>query len=134
MTLRHRLAALLATSGLALTQVHVAYRDLAGRQRQFELADELNQVDQSILGHTRNATTANAQNKLAEIRAQAGAVMSELRLYQSYGALQNAYGQMLMTLGLDPMPNSLPSHDLPTLRAAFAQRDQQLQQGSSKAP
>ena len=124
----------LALSMAVLTQVHVAYRDLAGRQRQFELADEMNQVDQSILGHTRNATTANAQNKLAEIRAQAGAVMSELRLYQSYGALQNAYGQMLMTLGLDPMPNSLPSHDLPTLRAAFAQRDQQLQQGSSKAP
>ncbi len=40
---------------------------------------------------------------------------------------------MLMTLGLDPMPNSLPSHDLPTLRAAFTQRDQQLQQGGSKA-
>ncbi len=124
----------LALSMAVLTQVHVAYRDLQGRQRQFELSEDMNQVDQRILTHTRNATSANAQGKLAEIRAQASAVMSELRLYQSYGALQNAYGQMLLTLGLDPLPDALPSHDLPTLRAAFAQRERELQETPRKTP
>ncbi|MBG6079083.1 outer membrane protein TolC [Rubrivivax gelatinosus] len=117
----------LALSMAVLTQVHIAYRDLQGRQRQYELADELNQVDQGILEHTRNAAAASAQGQLAAIRAQAGAVMSELRLYQSYGALQNAYGQMLMTLGQDPLPDTLPAHDLATLRAAFAERERQAQ-------
>ena len=31
--------------------------------------------------------------------------MSELRLYQAYGELESAYGQLLATLGLDPLPD-----------------------------
>jgi len=35
------------------------------------------------------------------VRASASALISELRRYQTYGALQGAYGQMLATLGID---------------------------------
>ncbi|WP_148717234.1 TolC family protein [Chitinolyticbacter meiyuanensis] len=122
----------LALNMAVLTQVHVAYRDYVGRQRQYELSDELNEVDQRILTHTRNAAKADAQGKLSEIRAQASAMMSELRLYQSYGALQNAYGQMLATLGLDPVPETVQAHDLATLRTAIATREQELVEPEKK--
>ncbi|GAA5786899.1 RND transporter [Chitiniphilus shinanonensis] len=115
----------LALNMAVLTQVHVAYRDYQGRKRQFELSDEMNDVDQRILTHTRNAARADAQGKLSEIRAQASAVMSELRLYQSFGAMQNAYGQMLATLGVDPLPEEVRAHDLATLRSAIAQRERE---------
>jgi outer membrane protein TolC len=91
----------LAMSMAVLTQTQVAYRDYLGRKRQFELAVELDSIDQKILGHTRNAARNDAQGKLQEVRASASALISELRRYQSYGALQGAYGQMLATLGID---------------------------------
>lgn len=108
----------LATSMAVLTQTHVALRDYTGRLRQYELSKEMDDVDQKILGQVRNAARSNAAGKLQEVRAAANGLISELRLYQSYGAMQSAYGQMLATLGLDPLPPAIDSHDLPALRAA----------------
>lgn len=105
----------LALSMAVLTQVHVARLDYLGRLKQYQLTDDLNKVEQRILQYTRNAASANSQGKLEEVRASAAAMMSELRLYQTYGSLQGAYGQLVATLGLDPLPESVPSHDLKTL-------------------
>ncbi len=115
----------LALNMAVLTQVHVAWIDYSSRRQQFELTRQLNDVEQRILQHTRNATQANAQGKLAEIRAATGALMSELRLYQSYAAYQGAYGQMIATLGLDPVPATVRSHDLATLEKAIGDTDAQ---------
>ncbi|MGC3965230.1 MAG: TolC family protein [Rhodocyclaceae bacterium] len=109
----------LAMSMAVLTQTQVAYRDYLGRKRQFELSSDLDGVERRILDHTRNAARNDAQGKLAEIRAAASSLMSELRRYQSYGALQGAYGQVLATLGLDPLPKGVPNYDLSTLTQAI---------------
>lgn len=108
----------LAMSMAVLTQTHVAYRDYTGRMRQYELSDEMDNVEQRLLAHARNATRTDAQGRLQEVRAAASALMSELRRYQSYGALQGSYGQVLATLGLDPLPDSIDSHDLAAVRNA----------------
>ncbi|HTH67838.1 TolC family protein [Rhodanobacter sp. T12-5] len=115
----------LALNMAVLTQVHVAYIDYTSRKQQFELTRQLSDVEQRILEHTRNATQANAQGKLAEIRAATSALMSELKLYQSYAAYQGAYGQMVATLGLDPVPAAVASHDLPTLEQAIRDTEKQ---------
>lgn len=118
-----------------LTQVHVAQTDLSAKRRQFELLKQMNDVDQQILEHTRNAANANAVGKLNEIRAAAGAMMAELRLYQSYGELESAYGQLLATLGLDPVPDTVKSHDLAALEQAISEEQQHwdaLAQGDDK--
>lgn len=54
-------------------------------------------------------------------------MFSSLRLYQSYGDLQNAYGQMGASLGLDPLPDSASGHDLAALAAAFKGAELQWQ-------
>lgn len=108
-----------------LTQVHVAWIDYASLKQQFEWTRQLNDVEQRILEHTRNATQANAEGKLTEIRAATSALMSELRLYQSYAAYQGAYGQMIATLGLDPVPATVSGQDLPTLEKAIAETREQ---------
>lgn len=115
----------LALSIAVLTQVHVAQLDYLGKLSQYELAQELSTVEQRILQHTRNATSANTQSKLDEIRAAAAAMMAELRLYQNYGALQGAYGQVIATLGLDPLPASVAALDLKTLSEAVRSSEQQ---------
>ncbi|WGS53360.1 TolC family protein [Paraburkholderia sp. D15] len=114
----------LALSMAVLTQVHVASTELGAKRRQFDLLKQMNDVDQQILQHTHNATQANAQGKLEEIRAATGAMMSELRLYQSYGELENAYGQLLATLGLDPVPDAVKGHDLASLQQSINQEQQ----------
>jgi outer membrane protein TolC len=110
----------LALSMAVLTQTHVAFREYKGKLNQFELSDELDGVEQKLLGYAKNATRSDYQGKLQEVRASASALMSELRKYQSYGALQGAYGQVLATLGLDPLPETINSHDLNAVRDAVA--------------
>jgi outer membrane protein TolC len=121
----------LALNMAVLTQVHVAYIDYTSRKQQFELTRQLSDVEQRILQHTRNAAQVDAQGKLAEIRAATSALMSELKLYQSYADYQGAYGQMVATLGLDPVPAAVASHDLPTLEKAI--RDTEKQWAASPA-
>lgn len=115
----------LALSMAVLTQVYVARTELGAKQRQFDLLRQMDSVDQQILVHTHNATQASADGKLDEIRAAARAMMSELRLYQSYGELENAYGQVLASIGLDPVPDAVKNYDLPTLQQAIAREQQQ---------
>jgi outer membrane protein TolC len=117
----------MALNMAVLTQVHVAYLDYQGRSRQFQLEQELNTVELSIYEQTRNAVNSGASARLQGILADANAVFSSLRLYQSYGDLQNAYGQLGASLGLDPMPGSTRGYDLPTLTAAFKGAETQWQ-------
>jgi outer membrane protein TolC len=114
----------LALNMAVLTQVHVSQLEYLGRLKQYELTQQLNTVEQRILHYTRNAASASAQGKLEEVRAATSAMMSELRLYQSYGALQGAYGQVIATIGLDPLPESVPAYDLKTLGAAVRASEQ----------
>ncbi len=109
----------MALNMAVLTQVNVAYLDLQGRARQFAMEKELNDVELQIYAQNRNATNSGAQGRLPAILADANAVLSSLRLYQSYGELQNAYGQMGASLGLDPLPDSTNGYDLPALTEAF---------------
>ncbi len=109
----------LAANMAVLTQVHVAWIDLNSRKQQFQLVSELSSVEQRMLEHTRNAAAANAQSKLVEIRVATSALMSELRLYQSYSAYEGAYGQMLTTLGIDPVPNTQADDSLNKLVEAI---------------
>lgn len=114
----------LAANVAVLAQVHVAWIDFSSRKQQFQLVRDLSGVNERMLEHTRNAAAADAKGKLTEIRATTGALMSQLRLYQSYSAFQGAYGQMLTTLGVDPLPDSVANADLATLTEAI--RAQQM--------
>jgi len=113
-----RLAACVAV----LAQVHVAWIDFNSRQQQFQLVSELNGVEQRMLEHTRNAAAADARGKLAEIRAATSALMTQLRLYESYSAYQEAYGEMLTTLGVDPVPNISADADLGAIATSIRQQ------------
>jgi outer membrane protein TolC len=109
----------LAANVAVLAQVHVAWIDFNSRKEQFQLVNELNGVEQRMFEHTRNAAAADTQSKLTEIRAQTSALMTKLRLYQTYSAYQDAYGQVLTTLGIDPVPKASSDTDLAELTKAI---------------
>ncbi|MFC5475428.1 TolC family protein [Paraherbaspirillum soli] len=113
----------MALNMAVLSQVYIAYRDYHGHNRQYELALNLDEVDHRILDQTKNETRSDAQGKLVQIRAELSALYSDLRLQQNYGALQNAYGAILATLGVDPLPDEVAGHDIETLAKAVEQAD-----------
>ncbi len=119
----------LALNMAILSQVYISYRDYQGNNDQFELARQLDDVDHKILDQTRNETKSESQGKLPQIHAELNALYSDLRVQQSYGSLQNAYGAILATLGVDPLPDEVRSHDIASLTAAMAQADQRSLDG-----
>jgi outer membrane protein TolC len=92
----------LALSMAVLTQVHVAYMDFFSKSRQYELADQIQQLDARIYRIAKNETITGAQNRLNEIRTGVGSIMTEYRRYQNYASLQNAYGQLQVSIGVPP--------------------------------
>lgn len=112
----------LALSVAILTQVHVSYQNYYSRKRQFELAKQLNDLDSGINEQTKNQTQSGSQNYLNEIRSATAALMSEYRSYQSYASLQSACGQIVATIGEDPLPETVTSHDITTLSQAIGAR------------
>lgn len=109
----------LTLSMAILTQVHVSFRDFVSRKRQYDLAEQLQEVDARIHVQTMTQTATGVQNRLNEIRTATAALMAEYRRYQNYAALQNAYGQMIATLGVDPLPETVTGHDVQTLTQAI---------------
>jgi hypothetical protein len=107
-----------------LTQVNVAYLDYLSRKHQFERNRDMSGVEERLLTYTRNSASASSDSRAQEIRASASALMSELRLYQSYGSLQSAYGQILATLGVDLLPKTLPSNALSFLSQSVTKAQQ----------
>ena len=109
----------LALNMAVLSQVHVAYREFHAAQRQFRRAATLADINERILEQLQRGVEGRAQNRLEEIRGAVGALMAELRQYQSFASLHNAYGRIQVTLGLDPIPDEVASHDLSALTAAI---------------
>jgi flagellar motor protein MotB len=105
----------IALSMAILTQVHVAFHDFYSRKRQYELSEQLQDVDTRIHEQTMNQTKSGSQNQLFEIRSATAALMAEYRSYQNYAALQNTCGQIIATIGEDPLPKTVNSHDIKPL-------------------
>jgi outer membrane protein TolC len=124
----------MALNMAVLSQVYIAYRDYHGRNRQYELALSMDEVDHKILDQARNETKTDAQGKLGQIHAELNALYSDLRLQQDYGALQNAYGSILATLGVDPLPDEVSGHDVATLAKAVEMADKMTPIAAVAAP
>ncbi len=112
----------LALSMAILTQVHVAYQDFYSRKRQFELSEQLQDIDSRIYEQTMNQAKSGSQNHLNEIRSATTALMTEYRSYQNYASLQSACGQIIATLGDDPLPETVTSYEIGTLSKEIGDR------------
>jgi outer membrane protein TolC len=109
----------LALNMAILSQVHIAYRDVEGKLREYAMAEEVNEVDGEIQTATRATTESGSADRMQLIRAEAGSVVSELRRWQAYSNLALAWAQLNSSIGVDAMPEKVASHELPALAAAF---------------
>lgn len=108
----------LALSMAALTQVHVGYQQYLRSIDQYEKAALLHDIEQRIYENVRAAAQDDAERELERIRAGASAIAVELARDRAYADVQNAVSALYVSLGLDPLPAEVASHDLPTLAGA----------------
>ena len=109
-----------ALSVAVLSQVRVAmvqYHELA---QEFALNADQAAIDQRIRQQYVNSSTVGQQGDMGVIQAEVSALVSDLRRDLVFADLQNAYARVMVSAGVDPMPDAVPSQDLTTLRRAVA--------------
>jgi outer membrane protein TolC len=124
----------LALSMATLTQVHVGYQQYQRARRVFEQADLLNSIEQRIFDNTKNAEAGEAQNVLERVRAAASAILAELSRDRAYADVQAATANLVVSLGLDPLPAEVPSHNIKGLSEALGAMNVNWQSGRLVPP
>lgn len=112
----------LALRMAVLAQVHVAERQFQNAVSQYEQSDELWKVDQRLYTLSEVRSANDAQGMLERVAGRASAIASQLRRFQTYAQVEQAYAKMQASIGQDLMPDSVASSDLKVLSAAIAKR------------
>lgn len=108
-----------ALSMAVLTQLYVARANFLEAQRQFQTATEINGIDQRITEQLNAGAVSSRVGELAVIQGELNAVQTSLQKDLSYAELRNAYNQVFLSAGADPLPEHVSATDLNTLGAAI---------------
>lgn len=117
-----------------LTQVHLAQEQFDMASKQYGRAVELDDLNQQINRHIANSAANEASSPMERIRASVDAVLTLVQRYQAYSDVQAALGKMYVSLGFDPLPETVQSHDINALAQALAEVDQDWAQGQFPQP
>lgn len=102
-----------------LTQVHVARLRYNQTREEYLLLSQMSDTAERIRSHTEDAGDLRAKTGLEQIQTQARAIYRRLQKELAYAELQNAAGRLYLSIGADPLPETLESHDLETLSTIF---------------
>ena len=110
----------LALSMATLTQVHVAYQQFRRSRTNYDQANLLESIERRINENVQQAANAEAEAPLERIRSKASAINAQLTRDRAYAELQNSVSSLYVSLGLDPVPQTVHSHDLKGLTEGLA--------------
>ncbi len=103
-----------------LAQVYVGERQFRNAVSQYQQSDELWQVDKRLFELSEARTANDAQGILERVAGRASAIASQLRRFQSYAQVEQAYAKIQATLGHDLTIDKVENGDLKTLSKAVA--------------
>ncbi|MFC5359328.1 TolC family protein [Azospirillum himalayense] len=109
-----------ALSVAVLSQVRVAMVQFRELSQEFSLNADQASIDRRIRQQYVNSSTVGQQGDMSVIQAEVSELVSDLRRDLVYADLQNAYARVMVSAGVDPMPEAVPSQDLATLRQAVS--------------
>lgn len=118
-----------AMSIAVLAQLHVANANFREAQRQFQTSQQVAGLDEQIAEQLRNRYNAQGIGELELIQGELNTLQAALRRDLAYAELRNSYGQLFASVGLDPLPDNLPSNSVQDIAAALAGREAQWQAG-----
>ncbi|MBF0381371.1 MAG: TolC family protein [Magnetococcales bacterium] len=110
----------LSLSMAALSQVHTAYQNYRLLINQMEQVRKLDNIDRRLHKHTINKQQSNLLGRLERIQSAVQALTTRVQKNQTYAELQNAFGMINFSLGMDPLPPKAHVYELEGLTNAIA--------------
>ena len=109
----------LALSVAVLAQVYIAFHEYRETSYQFRLARQISRSDRQLSEMAMKERSITQGNRLDVIDVAARQLRSEVEQHRAYVELRRAHGDMLHSLGLDVIPDSVPMDDVDELRIAI---------------
>lgn len=108
-----------AMSMAVLAQLYVANANFHEAQRQFQTNQQLADLDGQIAEQLRNRYKTQSIGELDLIQGELNTLNAQLQRDLSYAELRNAYAQLFVSAGVDPLPETLPDSNLSTIAGAL---------------
>ncbi len=105
----------LALTAAVLGQVHLSRVAVENAKDQFETSAEYLQVVRKIRQQVRQMRTAERSGELDLICEEMAELLADLRKDVAYAELQNSYGRVFVSAGLDPLPATPTQLDIGSL-------------------
>ncbi len=102
-----------------MSQVHLARYRLTLAQDHFRVIHKLASVTQKISNTTEKMENLSSADHLER---EMEALLNRSKLHSAYAEYQNAYGRMLTSIGMDPLPQNMPATDLVSMTGVIAKR------------
>lgn len=109
-----------ALSMAVLSQVHVAVLQFRELKQEFALTAEQADLDTRIRSQYVNVGEAGQVGELGVIQSEVTALLSDLRRDLVLADLHNAYARVMVSAGVDPLPETMAADDLPSLTQAVS--------------
>ncbi len=120
----------LALTMAIITQVRVSVERYKLSVLDYRLAADSTDVDQRLASIARGTSSNKLESELESLRTEARALVSRFQLATAYAATQASYGRIMNSVGLDLLPDTIASLDIPTLSRAI---DESLDAGERNA-
>ncbi len=112
----------LALTAAVLGQVHLSRFALENAKDQYETSTEYLQVVRKIRQQVKQMRTAERSGELDLIREEMTELLADLRRDVAYAELQNSYGRIFVSAGLDPLPTTPTALDIASMSTAMREK------------
>lgn len=106
-----------------MSQVHLSRHRLNLAQENFRVTHKLASVSQKISDATKSMSGKTTADR---VEHEMDALLNRAKLHHAYAEYQNAYGRMLTSIGMDPLPQDLPKTDIVSLTGVIAKRTDKI--------
>lgn len=94
----------LALSMAILTQIHLSLERYGIAKKEYLFSKQIDRVNTKIVMISKDKVQAELEDKLKLIEDKAASIISRVRRYAAYTEVQNAYGRLINSLGVNPFP------------------------------
>lgn len=113
----------LALSIAVLTQSRVSWLRYDQAIEDWRVAQDVAKVERRYTAAIHDQVDAQRRGELDYIQAEFEALIADLRADLAFAETQNAAGNILVTMGFDPLPETLSSADISAVAAALRERE-----------
>lgn len=102
-----------------LTQTHIGWGRYQGAKETYQLSVEISDVARRLAEQASEKAQIDPLAEAEKVSAGARALFAKLRTAMNFAELQDATGNVFVTLGLDPLPADYSSQDVATISRAL---------------